>query len=417
MAIRVQFGRRTLPIGVTTLAQAEAVVQRAEAAANNAAEDAFLAAQPAIEQAVQNAAAQAAPQAAGQVSQSLRDAVAADRAAMLLLTQRAEAAAATAIVNPLQFVLQVAAALPARPVSNGPVTWITWTNPGAAMGPLDTWRPLPAPTIPDVVTGWTFEDRLDGVNALLTIPAPGAANPPVTAVEYQIDGGAPITYSGTPVAITGTTGVAQSARVRYVNFVGPGPWTQPQTVQFRNGFFDDFNRANGRLTPSSNWTEANTIANGRAVLIDGNRVRGEGANDTYIVILNAPLPDNQYAEAQITANGATTASPRGVSLILRRQAGTTDLYRARLIRTSLTITAGATTLYSGNLAALPTWPALCRFQVVGNVLTFLVNGTAVATVSDPANTYSSGQAGFGLNSPTSDLGQNWVDDFRAGRAT
>ena len=346
--------------------------------------------------------------------QTAASGVAADRQAIDLAAQRAEEAAARAIANQVQFVLQTSAALPPRPVTNGPVTWRTWTDPSAAMGPLDDWKPLPTPTIPNVATDWTFGDRLDGQSALLTVPAPPFASPPITDIQYQVDGGTPVVYPGAPVTITGTTNTAKTVRVRYVNFVGPGPWSQAQSVSFRDGFLDDFNRADARLPDGVTWLAVRSGSSSRSVAIRSNVARAEGANETYYVALSAPLPANQYAEARLTAAGTNTSSGRGVYLILRRQAGSENAYFARLIGNLLYLSVNNQTLLDITLPATPAWPALCRFQVVGNVLSFIINGQAVATVTDTANTYGSGQVGFGMNSPSADLALNFLDDFRAG---
>lgn len=93
MSIRVQFGRRTLPIGMPTIERAEAAVQRAEAAATTAAADAIAAAQPAIVQATQDAVAGAEAQIAADRQAAQEAATAATGAAQ---TAAADAAALAA---------------------------------------------------------------------------------------------------------------------------------------------------------------------------------------------------------------------------------------------------------------------------------------------------------------------------------
>lgn len=93
MGIRVQFGRRTLPIGLPTIERAEAAVQRAEAAAETAAADAIAAAQPAIVQATQDAVAGAEAQIAADRQAAQEAATAATGAAQ---TAAADAAALAA---------------------------------------------------------------------------------------------------------------------------------------------------------------------------------------------------------------------------------------------------------------------------------------------------------------------------------
>ena len=93
MSIRVQFGRRTLPIGMPTIERAEAAVQRAEAAAETAAADAIAAAQPAIVQATQDAVAGAEAQIAADRHAAQEAATAATGAAQ---TAAADAAALAA---------------------------------------------------------------------------------------------------------------------------------------------------------------------------------------------------------------------------------------------------------------------------------------------------------------------------------
>lgn len=93
MAIRVEFGRRTLPIGLPTIERAEAAVQRAEAAAETAAADAIAAAQPAIVQATQDAVAGAEAQIAAD-RQAAQDAATA--ATVAAQTAAADAAALAA---------------------------------------------------------------------------------------------------------------------------------------------------------------------------------------------------------------------------------------------------------------------------------------------------------------------------------
>ena len=93
MAIRVEFGRRTLPIGLPTIERAEAAVQRAEAAAETAAADAIAAAQPAIVQATQDAVAGAEAQIAADRQAAQEAATAATGAAQ---TAAADAAALAA---------------------------------------------------------------------------------------------------------------------------------------------------------------------------------------------------------------------------------------------------------------------------------------------------------------------------------
>lgn len=85
MAIRVQFGRRTLPVGLPTLAQVQALAAQAAAAASTAATDAVAAAQPALD------AARSGAEAARDAAVAVVPAVEAARDAAVGYETRAEA--------------------------------------------------------------------------------------------------------------------------------------------------------------------------------------------------------------------------------------------------------------------------------------------------------------------------------------
>ncbi len=110
-----------------------------------------------------------------------------------------------------------ARAIPVRSKANAkrPMIWFLPSGPGAFTG--DMWAMLPQSNGTDV--------RI----LLLSVPAG-----PLTAIEYQVDGG-PWTFGSAADAsdflITGyTTGVTINVAIRAVSSGGPGPASIPKPV-------------------------------------------------------------------------------------------------------------------------------------------------------------------------------------------
>ena len=132
-----------------------------------------------IDEAATTAAASVAPAAAD----AIRAQVAAD-------ADRAEAAAAAVPQKAMEYAVQTSASLPSRPPSQV-VHWLTWSNPTALMRPYDLWFQHPQPTVPDMPAeaSWSFDNARTGTSAMLRILEVPDTSPPLTGLEYQIDGG------------------------------------------------------------------------------------------------------------------------------------------------------------------------------------------------------------------------------------
>lgn len=327
--------------------------------------------------------------------------------------------------SPVEFALQTGVALPARP--DAPVVmWLTWTDPRARMGPADTWFKLPEPTVPDMPRpeSWAFLDAKNGTSAVLRIISVPAASPPITGLEYRLDGGAWVSIPAQlgDVLISGLTlGQRYAPELRYRNFQGPGvPASDDPVTISEGGISDGFNRPDGPVSNDPRWIDIAVGGAGRRAMVMSNVARAPGANETLVVQSTEYTPPDQFAEARILGAGTNTSSPRGVLLYARMPAGAHSGYRLRLSGAawalSRVVDGVPTTLASGSHSTPAPYQA--RLTAVGRTLTASIGGAVVATVtdSDPA-AFLTGSVGFGVNAAGSDgISSVSLDDFRAGQA-
>lgn len=363
-----------------------------------------------IDEAATTAAVSVAPAAAD----AIRAQVAAD-------ADRAEAAAASVPQKAMEYAVQTSASLPSRPPSQV-VHWLTWSNPTALMRPYDLWFQHPQPTVPDMPAeaSWSFDNARTGTSAMLRILDVPDTSPPLTGLEYQIDGG---TWVSIPVAVGDisipglTDGHAYGLALRYRNFKGPGVPTVARTMTVSAAPFNDsFNRADQNLSADARYLDVLTGNNGRKLAIRSNVVQGAGTNETYVVQIKEYFAPDQYVEAQVLKTGVSTT--RGVMLYVRMPNGKNSGYRLRMAGTiwalSRIVDGVTTTLASGTFAnALP---VTARLAAQARVITASIGGTVVATVTDndPA-AFLSGTVGIAVNASSQD-GANSVqfDNLVAG---
>ena len=345
-----------------------------------------------IDEAATTAAVSVAPAAAD----AIRAQVAAD-------ADRAEAAAASVPQKAMEYAVQTSASLPSRPPSQV-VHWLTWSNPTALMRPYDLWFQQPQPTVPDMPAeaSWSFDNARTGTSAMLRILEVPDTSPPLTGLEYQIDGG---TWVSIPVAVGDisipglTDGQAYGLALRYLNFKGPGVPTVARTMTVSaDPFRDSFDRADQNLSADARYLDVLTGNNGRKLAIRSNVVQGAGTNETYVVQIKEYFAPDQYVEAQVLKTGVSTT--RGVMLYVRMPNGKNSGYRLRMAGTiwalSRIVDGVTTTLASGTFAnALP---VTARLVAQARVITASIGGTVVATVTDndPA-AFLSGTVGIAVN--------------------
>lgn len=350
-----------------------------------------------IDEAATTAAVSVAPAAAD----AIRAQVAAD-------ADRAVAAAASVPQKAMEYAIQTSASLPPRPRSQV-VHWLTWSNPTALMRPYDLWFQQPQPTVPDMPAeaSWSFDNARTGTSAMLRILEVPDTSPPLTGIEYQIDGGA---WVSIPVAVGDisipglTDGQAYGLALRYRNFKGPGVPTVARTITvIAHPFRDSFDRADQNLSADARYLDVLTGNNGRKLAIRSNVVQGAGTNETYVVQIKEYFAPDQYVEAQVLKTGVSTT--RGVMLYVRMPNGKNSGYRLRMAGTiwalSRIVDGVTTTLASGTFAnALP---VTARLAAQARVITASIGGTVVATVTDndPA-AFLSGTVGMGSNASSQD---------------
>lgn len=334
------------------------------------------------------------------------DAADAIRAQVAADADRAEAAAASVP----QYAVQTSASLPSRPPSQV-VHWLTWSDPTALMRPYDLWFQHPQPTVPDMPAdaSWSFGNARTGTSAMLRILEVPDTSPPLTGIEYQIDGG---TWVSIPVAVGDipipglTGGQAYSLVLRYRNFKGPGVPTVARTMTVStNSFSDSFNRADQNLSDDARYLDVLTGKNGRKLAIRSNVVQAPDTNENYVVQIKEYFAPDQYVEAQVLKTGANTSTARGVMLYVRMPNGKNSGYRLRMAGTtwalSRIVDGVTTTLANGTFAnALP---VTARLVAQARVITASIGGTIVAIVTDndPA-AFLSGTVGVGVNASSYD---------------
>ena len=350
-----------------------------------------------IDEAATTAAVSVAPAAAD----AIRAQVAAD-------ADRAEAAAAAVPQKAMEYAVQTSASLPSRPPSQV-VHWLTWSNPTALMRPYDLWFQQPQPTVPDMPAeaSWSFDNARTGTSAMLRILEVPDTSPPLTGIEYQIDGG---TWVSIPVAVGDTfipgltDGQTYGLALRYRNFKGPGVPTVARTMTVSAGpFRDSFDRADQNLSADARYLDVLTGNNGRKLAIRSNVVQGAGTNETYVVQIKEYFAPDQYVEAQVLKTGVSTT--RGVMLYVRMPNGKHSGYRLRMAGTtwmlSRIVDGTVTTLASGTFGN--GLPVIARLVAQARVITASIGGTVVATVTDndPA-AFLSGTVGMGSNASSQD---------------
>ena len=361
---------------------------------------------------------EAATTAAVSVAPAAADAI---RAQVSADADRAEAAAAAVPQKAMEYAVQTSASLPSRPPSQV-VHWLTWSNPSAIMRPYDLWFQQPQPTVPDMPAeaSWSFDNARTGTSAMLRILEVPDTSPPLTGLEYQIDGG---TWVSIPVAVGDisipglTDGQTYGLALRYRNFKGPGVPTVARTMTVSaDPFRDSFDRADQNLSADARYLDVLTGNNGRKLAIRSNVVQGAGTNETYVVQIKEYFAPDQYVEAQVLKTGVSTT--RGVMLYVRMPNGKNSGYRLRMAGTiwalSRIVDGVTTTLASGTFAnALP---VTARLAAQARVITASIGGTVVATVTDndPA-AFLSGTVGIAVNASSQD-GANSVqfDNLVAG---
>ena len=348
---------------------------------------------------------EAATTAAVSVAPAAADAI---RAQVSADADRAEAAAAAVPQKAMEYAVQTSASLPSRPPSQV-VHWLTWSNPTALMRPYDLWFQQPQPTVPDMPAeaSWSFDNARTGTSAMLRILEVPDTSPPLTGLEYQIDGG---TWVSIPVAVGDisipglTDGQTYGLALRYRNFKGPGVPTVARTITvIAHPFRDSFDRADQNLSADARYLDVLTGNNGRKLAIRSNVVQGAGTNETYVVQIKEYFAPDQYVEAQVLKTGVSTT--RGVMLYVRMPNGKNSGYRLRMAGTiwalSRIVDGVTTTLASGTFAnALP---VTARLAAQARVITASIGGTVVATVTDndPA-AFLSGTVGMATNASGQD---------------
>ena len=343
---------------------------------------------------------EAATTAAVSVAPAAADAI---RAQVSADADRAEAAAASVPQKAMEYAVQTSASLPSRPPSQV-VHWLTWSNPTALMRPYDLWFQQPQPTVPDMPAeaSWSFDNARTGTSAMLRILEVPDTSPPLTGLEYQIDGD---TWVSIPVAVGDisipglTDGQTYGLALRYRNFKGPGVPTVARTMTVSAGpFRDSFDRTDQNLSADARYLDVLTGNNGRKLAIRSNVVQGAGTNETYVVQIKEYFAPDQYVETQVLKTGVSTT--RGVMLYVRMPNGKNSGYRLRMAGTiwalSRIVDGVTTTLASGTFAnALP---VTARLVAQARVITASIGGTVVATVTDndPA-AFLSGTVGMAVN--------------------
>ena len=360
--------------------------------------------------------------AANNVAAGAADAI---RAQVAADADRAVAAAASVPQNATEYAIQAGAALPPRPASQV-VYWFTWSNPTALMHPYDLWFQQPEPTVPDMPAeaSWAFDNARTGNSAVLRIFAVPLASPPLSAIEYRLDGGAWVSIP----AVAGehdlsglADGSVASAQLRYLNFLGAGIPTLARTALISAApFSDNFDRANGNLSSDPRWVDVAVGGAGRRLSIFDNLLRPPSTNETFVAQVREYFRADQSVEASILGTSTSTSGGRGAYLYVRMPLGVHSGYRLRLAGRSWflerVVNGSPTTLASD--ARSGTLPVQAQLRVVGRTLIASIDGLAVATFTDndPA-AFLVGTVGVGYQAAGADGASSVrIDNFVAGNA-
>lgn len=345
-------------------------------------------------------------------------------AAMDVAVNTLSSSLATIAARPaLEYALQVNNSLPARP--NSPVVhWLTWSDPTAFMAAADLWFQMPEPTVPDMPpdASWRWSNARTGNSGVLQILALPVANPPLTSIQYRLDGGNWVTIPAVvgDVPVGGLTlGQTYGIEIRYVNFVGAGVPTAAQQITINStAFFDDFNRADQNLSIDARWLDVRIGNNGRRAAIRNNAVQGVASNETFAVQVQDYFAPDQYVEAHILGTGTNTSDGRGAMLFVRMQPGQYSGYQLRLFsgfwRLSKIENGVSTTMVSGSYPG--TYPAQARLEITGNDLYVYIGGAAAGGASDLGDSpFTRGTVGLAMQAAGAD-GANAIriDNFTAG---
>lgn len=358
------------------------------------------------EAAVAAAAAAASASASAQAAEAAEDGAEAAR-------DEAEAAAAGLTGMVTTTMQTTGGGWPPRPPFDV-VHWYGWDFPTNLMGAQDEFhhRTQPvAPAAPDTAS-WAVHNRHNGTQFVLQILSYPDLSPAITAIEYNVDGGA---WVSVPVA-NGDTVIAaasgnRNVQLRYTNFVGVGTASAAKTVNVNAvPFTDAFTRADQPLADSADWT--NTITpSGHQLVIVSNEVRASTANQYVQARCDQYLPPDQYAQCTVVAGGANTNAIRGVRLICRMQSDPTLCYELRVRNAAYTVMAGPTEIVTALHGQ--TLPAIARLELQGTTVRAYLGGVLLGTWVNSA--YASGFTGLGNNAASSDgTGGVKCDNFEAG---
>lgn len=171
--------------------------------------------------------------------------------------------------------------------------------------------------------------------------------------------------------------------------------SEPFTTAASTAFTDDFNRANGGLETSTDWTEVIAGAGSADIVANALEIGGAGFGE-YLTLCEQALANDQYAQIQVAAlpTGGYNETAIGARLTDNGN-GSWDGYVFRLRSTGLVdlvrIDAGAKTDLPATTLTVNDGDVL-RLECQGTTLRGLVNGIEQATTTD--NGHGTGRAGI-----------------------
>lgn len=338
-------------------------------------------------------------------------------------------------------VRQEGASLPARPAGARYVEWYTWSDPSARMQPWDKWIKMPNPTVPGIPTAaelqaMAFDGGAGGATSIRFMGEIAEKLPALTAIQYQVDGGAwkdlgaPPFGIGTVLPMAAMTPADHQLSFRFANYLGTGEPSPARPVRAHGSVFaDDFalplNWTAGRLNGRDNWGPAHVSAPSASdvwPIVNGNEVTASALNARSVIhttwdSLSGAGGAGLFVQGVISRTASAT---RDILVALaRKNAEAGDNIRLGKDSANWRLVVAGGVVASGPLPANVTDTFTGRLEVTpdGLKIRAYIDGELVATVDNP---FASGALlfpGLYYSAPSSSTatGTATVRDFSAGR--
>ncbi len=342
--------------------------------------------------------------------------------------------------NAIFGVRQEGASLPVRPDVRF-VEIFGWSDFSSIMRPWDKAVKQANPTVPSAPTAaemrsMAFDGAANGATNIRFLSEIPDKLPALTAIQYQVDGGAwkdlgaPPFGIGTIMAMAAMAPGDHQLSFRFANYLGTGEPSPPRPVRAHGSVFaDDFalglNWTAGRLNGRDNWGPpivSATSASDVWSIVNGNEVTASALNARSVMFttwnnLSAAGGAGLFVQGVIhRSNGATRDM---LVALTRKSAESADNIRLGKDNTNWRLVVAGTLAATGPLPANVTDTITGRIEVTpdGLKIRAYVEGELVATVDNPFARGALLFPGLYYSAPGSSTatGTATARDFSAGR--